>query len=177
MKSCSLSVRYVFTINEDTQERFVNSMKIPMNCNRKSMSYCIKHKENNYSTISYPPWLFHIWDPKIWGSGCQSPHEWMIHCSFIRFKENVELNWIYPISQTFHNNVTCERWRPKFCFFTLEWIFPKTYEKITSRFVINYAVTRTSPAYLLSCKTNQLLLNILRSEPVRSTLEHFFFAK
>ena len=40
-----------------------------------------------------------------------------------------------------------------------------------SRFVINYVVTRTSPAHSLSCKTNQLL-NIFRAKPVGSIL-HF----
>ena len=38
---------------------------------------------------------------------------------------NPFLNWINPKSQTFHNNVTCERWRPKFCFCALDLDFPK----------------------------------------------------
>ena len=79
-----------------------------------------RDSDNNYSTTSYPtsPSLFHIWDPQICGSGCQSPQEWMIHYWLI-------LNWINPKSQTFHNNVTCERWRPKFCFCALDLDFPK----------------------------------------------------
>ena len=78
-----------------------------------------RDSDNNYSTTSYPtsPSLFHIWDPQICGSGCQSPQEWMIHYWLI-------LNWINPKSQTFHNNVTCKRWRPKFCFCALGLDFP-----------------------------------------------------
>ena len=145
----------------------------------------IWHDDN--STTSYPPspWLF-----PIWGSGCQSPQEWMSHCWFICFQTKCtpELNSVFHKSSQITNlnlssqitnfSQQCDVWKVKAKVLLLRVRlrpdFPKIYD---NNYVIDYAVTMISPAYLLSCETNQLLLNILRSTPVRSILEQFCFAK